>query len=308
MDINFEKELKSIAPEKNSVLSIGVFNGVHLGHCHLIGRLVTTAREHSFSSIVITFKEKPRNKPGFETRNSYITSLPDRIQLIKDLGVDIVAAMEFTPEITGMGAAEFVILLQKHLKIKGMVVGPNFALGRNREGDIKTLTALGKEMGFFIEVVPPAMLNGEIVSSTAIRKALALGDISRAGALLGRRFSVKGLVVTGKGRGRTLGFPTANLAIEPEYVLPKDGVYTTRSHFDCKEYSSVTNIGFSPTFDGGIRTIEVFIMDFSGDLYNKEIKIEIIERLRDEIKFPSVEELRRQMTGDVERARELLSH
>lgn len=300
---NLEKELKRLSPASDSVLSVGVFDGVHLGHRELLGRLAEVARKNNFVSVVITFRQNPKAILNGGPNTTLLTSLDDRIQLIKGLGIDKVTALSFTPALVQTPAADFVGLLQKYLRMRGMVVGPDFALGRNREGNIEKLTHLGKEKGFFLEVVPPVRFSGDVVSSTAIRQALLQGDIPRVNGLLGRRFSLHGIVEPGTARGKALGFPTANIRLNPENALPADGVYLTRAYLDNKAYSSVANIGFAPTLGVGVRRLEVYLLDFAGDLYEKDLKVEFVERLREEKKFSSVEELRQQVMRDVQRAR-----
>jgi len=186
------------------------------------------------------------------------------------------------------------------------VIGPDFTLGRNREGGANTLHRLGQEMNFSVTVIPPIMVSGEVVSSTAIRKALADGDMKRVVNLIGRSFSLEGRVITGTGRGIELGFPTANLNIDSEQALPAEGVYATWSYIDDKAYQSMTNIGKRPTFDGNERTVEVYILDYHSDLYGRKLEIDIIERLRGEKKFDTVEELKKQIIEDVKQGRAIL--
>ncbi len=302
-----EKDLKRLSPARDSVLSVGVFDGVHLGHRELLGRLAEVARKNSFASIVITFRQNPKAVLNGGPNTTLLTSLDDRIQLIKGLGIDIVTALSFTPALVQTPAAEFVGLLQKHLRMRGMVVGPDFALGRNREGNIEKLTSLARERGFLLEVVPPVLCGRDVVSSTAIRQALLQGDMPKVNGLLGRRFSLHGIVEPGTGRGKALGFPTANIRISPENALPADGVYLTEAYSDNKAYSSVTNIGFAPTLGVGVRRLEVYLLGFEENLYGKDLKVEFVERLRKEKKFGSVEELRQQVMRDIERARVLSS-
>jgi riboflavin kinase/FMN adenylyltransferase len=176
-------------------------------------------------------------------------------------------------------------------------------MGRNREGDANALRALGKEMGFSVTAVPPVKINGEVVSSTAIRNALAKGDMEKVHRLTGRFFSLHGRVIAGDGRGAKLGFPTANLDIvDPQHAIPADGIYATRAYIEVRTYKSVTNIGTRPTFDGGNRTVEVYIIDFKGNLYGQDLKIDILKRLRKEKRFASVEELKKQMAEDVKQS------
>ena len=202
---------------------------------------------------------------------------------------------------------QFLGLLQKNLRMKGLVVGPDFALGRNREGNIAALRKLGEEMDFTVTVVPPLQVNDEIASSTAIRKALSKGDARKVRNLAGHPFSLHGKVVVGTGRGVGLGFPTANLEINQEQAIPADGVYASWVHIDGETYQSVTNIGTCPTFDGGERTVEVYIIDYNGDLYGRQLRVDFVERLRGEEKFAGVEELKKQIAADVRQGKSILN-
>jgi len=188
-----------------------------------------------------------------------------------------------------------------------MILGWDFALGRHREGSLEALHELGKKLGFTTEVVGPVKYKDEVISSTAIRKALADGDMAKANAMLGRPFSLEGRVITGEGRGAELGFPTANLDLDPIQALPADGVYATIAHFEGKTYPAATFIGRRPTFDGVERIAEVHMLDFTGDLYRKSLKIDIIERLRGEQKFPDAESLKAQIARDIVAVRERLA-
>jgi len=298
-----EKELKRLSLGRDSVLSVGVFDGVHLGHRELLGRLAEVARKNDFVSIVITFRQNPKAVLNGGPNTTLLTSLDERIRLIESLGITTVTALSFTPGLLGTSADDFVALLQRHLRMRGMVVGPDFALGKNREGTIEKLTSLAKERGFFLEVLPPVLYGGNVVSSTAIRQALLQGDMPKVNALLARRFSLHGIVEPGTGKGSALGFPTANIRLSPENALPADGVYLTKAYTGDKEYSSVSNMGFAPTLGVGVRRLEVYLLHFEGDLYGRDLKVDFIERLREEKKFDSVEELRQQIVKDVERAR-----
>jgi len=301
-----EAELAKLSPKKDMLLTIGVFDGVHLGHRHLIAKLTELARQQGLASGVITFNRNPREVLVPKTRLPFLTDIERRIELLKSEGVDEVIPLSFTPELAALSPKEFIVLLKKHLRMKGLVVGPDFALGKNREGDSDFLRKLGEEMDFNVTVVPPLKIDGEVVSSTAIRKALAEGDMRRAQKLMARPFRLHGRVVRGDKRGAELGFPTANLDTEREQALPADGVYTSRTYIDDQAHPAMTNIGLHPTFGGGKRLVEVYIMDYKGDLYGRELAVDIIERLRGEKKFDSPEELRAQIAEDVKRGKTTL--
>jgi len=306
--MHVEEELGRFSPQKDMLLTIGVFDGVHLGHRHLISRLVSEAKQKGMLSGVITFKHHPRDLLSSRPHLPYLTTLQEREHLLKQEGVDAVVALSFTREVASVTARDFVSLLQKHLRMKGLVVGPDFALGKDRQGTTDFLAALGKEMGFTVEVASPKKIDGEVVSSTAIRNALAEGDMHRVTRLLGHPFSLHGKVTTGEHRGVGMGFPTANIAVDTRQALPPDGVYATRAYIETQTCPSMTNIGRRPTFgNDNERTVEVYILDYSSDIYGKDLKIELIERLRGERKFDDIEALKSQITEDVKRGREILA-
>ena len=302
-----EAELARFSPDKDMLLTIGVFDGVHLGHKDLISQLVAQARQQDLLSGVVTFRQHPQEVLQPQTRLPFLTDLTERSNLLKGEGVAVIIPLTFTAESAQLSARQFVDLLKKYLRMRGLVIGPDFALGRNREGNASTLCTLGKEMGFSVMVVPAVMINGEVVSSTAIRKALADGDMKKVRSLAGRPFSLHGQVVTGAGRGIALGFPTANLDIAPEQAVPADGVYATWAYIDGRTYPSMTNIGQNPTFNDRKRAAEVYVVDYQSDLYGHELKIDIVERLRDEKKFNTVAELKKQIAEDVKRGKAILN-
>ena len=305
--MGIEEELAAFSLKKDTLLTIGVFDGVHLGHKYLISQLKEHARRQNLLSGVVTFRQHPQEVLSPQTKLPYLTDLEQRVKLLKKEGVDAVIVLSFTPELARLSARQFVGLLKKYLGMRGLVVGPDFALGQNREGDVNALRILGQEMNFSVTVVSPIMINGKVVSSTAIRKALADGNMQKVHSLVGRLFSLRGRVVTGAGRGVEIGFPTANLDINAGQALPADGVYATRAYVGDKIYQSVSNIGRRPTFDGKERTVEVYILDYHGDLYGRELKIDVIERLRGEERFSTVAELKKQMVEDVKQGRAILN-
>ena len=301
-----EEELAKFAPHRETVLAIGVFDGVHLGHRHLIEYLKRQALVREHLAGIVTFANHPQEIVSPQIPISYLTGLEEKISLLQQLDVELIVPLSFTLELSQLSARHFVALLQKHLGMRGIVGGPDFALGQGREGDVSTLHSLGKEAGFTMDVVPPKMIDGEIISSTAIRQALAQGDVTKAEKLLGHPFGLSGQVVHGVERGKALGFPTSNIAVDPDQALPADGVYVTRAYFGNSAYPSVTNIGESPTFGQGERTIEVYLLDFAGELYDRELRIELVGRLREERRFSTPEELKTQISRDVEETRAIL--
>ena len=306
MKVQLVSELSTFTPERETLLTIGVFDGVHLGHRHLIRKLTQRAAEGNFLSGVVTFNSNPKAVLSPRTKLARLTTLEERASLLKSLGVDLVIPLTFTTEVAALSAREFVLYLKKYLKMRGLVIGPNFALGRDREGNAAALQSLGRELGFTVEVVKPLMVESSLVSSTAVREALARGDMKSTNRLLGRNFSLSGPVAAGVERGHVLGFPTANIQFDAGQAMPEDGVYVTLAHLGEKVYQSVTNIGVKPTFGKGERTVEVHILGFSGDLYGQKLTIELVERLRPEMKFAGPEELSAQIKKDVEQAKTIL--
>jgi len=308
MTTQIEKALAKLTPPRETLLSIGVFDGVHLGHQHLISHLLASARQRNLMSGAITFDRHPQTVLSPRHPLPWLNNLEDKISFLRRLGVELVAVLPFTQELAKISAGNFAQLLKKYLKMRGLVIGPDFALGKDREGDASTLKALGEEMGFTVEVIPPFVLNGIAVSSTAIREALAHGDVKQVQELAGRPFSLSSQVIPASGRGRKLGFPTANLDIKPEQALPSDGIYATIAYINHEPLPSVTNIGLRPTFGGDRRWVEVYLIDYRGQLYGQKLKIDFVDRLRDERRFENAEELKAQIRKDIEQARLVLTN
>ncbi len=302
-----EEELARFSPHKDMLLTIGVFDGVHLGHKYLISQLKERAGQQNLLGGVVTFRQHPQEVLAPQTTMPFLTDLAERSNLLKNEGVEAIIALSFDRELAQLSTRQFISLLKNYLRMRGIVVGPDFALGQKREGNIDALSALAQDMNFSITVVPPIMINGEVVSSTAIRSALADGDMKKVHTLIGRLFSLHGRVVSGTGRGVKLGFPTANLDINPQQALPADGIYATRAYIDDKAYHSMTNIGKRPTFGDNERTVEVYVLDYHSDLYGHELKIDIIERLRGEKKFDTEEALKKQITEDIKEGSAILN-
>jgi len=303
--MNIIDELAAVQPKQEMVLTIGVFDGVHPGHQHLISKLKEKAQEIGALSGVVTFSWHPKALLSPQKELPYLTSLDHKVELIKNLGIDHVIVLSFTQELADLSARDFVSLLKTHLKMCGLVIGPDFALGKGRDGNAEKLRSIGEEMGFFVEVVPPLKIGDRVISSTAIRKALVKGTVREVTEMLGRRYRLSGKVVHGDHRGgELLGFPTTNLSVKNNRAIPADGVYITRAFVGDKVYKAITNIGIRPTFAASGRTIETHILDFEGDLYEQDFCIEFVKRLRGEIKFKSLEKLKEQIAADVTAARE----
>jgi len=305
--MEIEQELANITPRGETLLTIGVFDGVHAGHRYLLEKLQKRAAKKNLLSGVVTFSPHPQSVLHPHNQLPWLSNLEDRIRAFQELGINIVAVLTFSPKVAQLSAREFISLVKKQLRMRGIMVGPDFTLGRGREGDINLLRALGREMKFSVEVIPPYTINGEVVSSTLIRRALAQGDMRKVERLMGRHFYLGGKVITSDKRGRVLGFPTANLDIKPQQALPGNGIYATIAQVDGKQFSSATNIGIRPTFGEGEKTVETHLLNYKGDLYGKDMRLEFVQKLRDEQRFPSSEELKAQIEKDVREVEAILA-
>jgi len=296
-----------LVPRKETFLTIGVFDGIHVGHRYLLKNLIERAKEENLLSGVVTFNPHPQSVLHPNEQLRWLSNLEDRVRAFQELGINIVAVLTFTPKVAQLRARDFMSLLKKHLKMHGIMVGPDFTLGRGQEGNINMLRTLGHEMKFSVEVVPPFTIDGEIVSSTLIRQALIQGDMRRIEKLMGHYFYLRGKVITSDKRGRALGFPTANLDIEPQQALPGNGIYATITQVNSKRFPSATNVGTRPTFGEGKKMVETHLIQYKGDLYGKEIRVEFVQKVRDEQRFPSAEELKVQMGKDVQEVEAILA-
>ena len=305
--MEIEQELAKITPQGETLLTIGVFDGVHAGHRYLLEKLKRRAAERRLLSAVVTFDPHPQSVLHPHEQLPWLSSLEDRIRALEELDVKIVAVLTFTPKLAQLGARDFMSLLRKYLKMRGIMVGPDFILGRGGQGNISLLQALGGEMEFTVNVVLPFTIEGEVVSSTLIRQALAQGDMKRVESLMGRRFHLRGKVTTSDKRGRLLGFPTANLDIKPRQALPGNGTYATITLVNGQRFPSATNVGTRPTFGEGERMVETYLLDYRGDLYGRQLRIEFVRKLRNEQRFPSAEELIVQMSKDVQEVDAILA-
>ena len=297
------EELARAAPGRPSAVTIGKFDGVHRGHQHLVGQLIEHARQRDLASVVITLHPHPITVLRPNTTITYLCSLEERVATLRALGVDEVGVLSFTSELAQLSYREFVSLLVDELQLRFLLVGADFALGRDREGNGDAMQALAAERGFEFQELPLLGEGDAKVGSRVVREALSQGDVEGVSRLLGRPFALHGPVVRGAERGRSIGFPTANIAIAADLALPSFGVYVTRAHLGEKSYPSVTNIGQRPTF-GEIRpTVEVHLLDFDSDLYERELRIDLLHRLRPEQRFDGVEQLVGQIQQDVVAAR-----
>ena len=293
--------------ERATVLTIGAFDGVHLGHQHLINATVQRAHALGYQSAVLTFDPHPDLVIHPQRKRLYLAHLEERVQRIADLKVDLLIVLPFTHEVMGLDAHEFMQRVCSAVALRELWVGWDFALGRKREGDLARLREIGRAFGYSVHPVEAFLLDGAPVSSTRIRAALSAGAVEEAATLLGRPFDVRGPVVEGDRRGRTIGFPTANIRVDPLCMLPGDGVYVCRAWRGERSYGAVANVGMRPTFDGTRRTVEAYLLDFVGDLYGETLRLDFLHRLRGEQKFDGVAALIAQITADVAAARAWLN-
>ena len=290
-----------------SAVTIGMFDGVHLGHRSLLAALRSEAERIEGEAVVLTFDRHPMELLASEHAPLYINTLEQRVRLLEDAGAEQVVVARFDNKLADMSPEEFVDqTLIGDLKAAAVIVGTNFRFGKKRAGDVELLRKLGDERGFRVVGVEPAMVHGAPVSSTRVRNAIERGDIKAAAELLGRPFAMLGRVVTGRGIGRELGFPTANIDVGQRQITPCNGIYAVRVMVAGKEMSGVCSIGVRPTLGPGERVTEVYIEGFEGNLYGVELEVAFYARMRDEIKFDSLDSLTAQIALDVEEAKRLL--
>ncbi len=302
------RDLTAVRLARPTVLTIGSFDGIHRGHQHLISRVVARAKEVGAASALVTLHPHPKIVLRPHSPLQYLSTIEERLDLLAPLGLDYAVVLPFSLEYSQIRARDFVQLLIDHLNMREIFCGPDFALGYKREGNVAFLRELGKEKGFTVNVVEPQKDDRQVFSSTRIRELIAEGELDEATQYLGRYPSVRGRVVRGDQRGRTLGFPTANLAVAERRLIPANGIYAVRVNIGGRWYGGAASIGVRPTFaSDGQRTVEVYVLDFDGDLYDQVIEVQFVKRLREELKFANVQELIAQMNRDVAETRRVLS-
>lgn len=288
-------------------MTIGNFDGVHLSHQFICRKLATEAKEAGAKSLVITFDPHPKMILHPNIRPFYlITTLAEKLKLLENCGIDATLVIPFSPEYSKITAQQFVYeFLGQKLAVKKIIVGHDYTFGQARQGNSDYLICAGNKLGFAVEVVDAFKVGNDIVSSTLIRNLILQGEMGCVYGYLGRWYNVAGTVVSGKGRGVGLGFPTANLEPEKE-LLPPPGIYAAFAELEGKRYMAALNIGTKPTFADDTNTFEAYLLDFTGDIRGKKINILFVEKLRDIIKFDSPETLKKQIAADVEKARTIL--
>lgn len=292
--------------DRGTSLTIGNFDGVHRGHSRLLSLVMDRAAQHGLTSLAVTFDPHPLRVIRGQTP-PFLTTTRQKLELLKASGLDYVLCLEFTPDMAQLSPEEFVErYLVRGLACRHLVIGHDYSFGRGGAGNYDTLLELGEKYGFVTERIEALTINGEVVSSTRIRDLIQQGRVEEAQPLLGRHFQVEGAVIKGSRRGGPLiGVPTANLEITDELV-PLPGVYAVRAEHDGVSYPGVANVGHNPTFNQQALSVEVHLFDFSGDLYGKRLGVSFVSRLRGEIRFSGVEELKQQIHRDIEEGRRLL--
>lgn len=300
------RDLSDAPYDKDSIVTVGTFDGVHLGHQRLINTLVQEAKAHSKRSVIVTFDPHPQTVLANRRGPIHVlSSLEEKSVLLEDLGLELMVVIRFDTAFAELSAEDFILkVLLPRVGMSKCLVGYDHFFGRDRTGSLDTLRRLGKSTGFDVESVPPVMFEGHEIKSTRIRILLSSGDVASAARLLGRPYILSGVVTLGNQRGRTLGFPTANLALsDSSKLVPGKGVYVTRVTVDDRTLRGVTNIGTRPTFGGGTElSIETHIVNFDGRLYDKPIALEFLDRLRDEVQFGSQAELSERIRQDIKEA------
>jgi riboflavin kinase/FMN adenylyltransferase len=300
------RSLEEVRSE-NSWLAVGVFDGVHRGHQQIINRLVAGAHENDALAVILTFDPHPAKV--FGRGDIKLLTLPgERARLLGNLGVDVVVTQPFDMDLANVTAFDFMKRLKTQLGLAHLVLGYDSTLGKDREGNAARLTEIGSELGYSVETISALGDESGVISSTEIRKLVTVGRVDEAARLMGHPYQLQGLVSVGDQRGRTIGFPTANLDYAREKVIPAGGIYACWAFLGSEKYKAAVNIGTNPTFTPDKQTlnVEAYLLDFDRDIYGEVIWLEFIERLRDELKYTTVDALIKQIDKDVEQTREIL--
>lgn len=302
-------DITTFTTQQSTVLTIGTFDGVHLGHQKIIERVVTTARQEGLLATIFTFFPHPRMVVQHDKSLKLIHTLEEKKQLLQQLGVDLLVVQPFNEAFAQLTAEEFVsTILVQHLNVKKVIIGYDHRFGRNRTANINDMRLFGEKYGFAVEEISVQEVDEVSVSSTKIREALNKGDVTTAEHYLGTPYSLTGTVVHGLKLGRTLGYPTANIQVTEDYkLIPKDGVYVVYSYIGGQKVYGMMSIGKNPTIEGKGASIEVYFFDFNGDLYDRELTIYFVKYLREERKFSSVALLKKQLQDDETTARKAIA-
>ena len=299
------RSLDDIQNIKETVVALGNFDGIHVGHQELIRRAVKSARITGMKSAVFTFNNHPKNVVAGKRVIKNIMYYDEKVEMMKKMGIDYLFSIDFDYNISHTSPEDFVTeILMNKLKMKEAFCGFNYRFGYQAKGTTDLLMKMGRRKGFSLHVIDPIKVKGQVVSSTLIRQLIAEGKVDECRLMLGRNYTIGGEVVRGNMIGRTIGFPTSNILIDESMVTPSNGVYITLCDYNFNQYEGVTNVGIKPTIGDNKRVIETHIFDFDKDIYGREIKVEFIKKIRDEMKFPSVDELAEQIQRDCQTARD----
>jgi riboflavin kinase/FMN adenylyltransferase len=293
---------------KNAWLTVGVFDGVHRGHREIIRKLTADAHSNNAPAVLLTFDPHPANVlTGRDIK--CLTTPTERADLLGTLGVDIVITQRFTPDLSAVPAHEYMSRLKETLGLSHLLIGYDFALGKGREGNAARLTEIGKELNYSVEVINALSDESGVISSTEIRKLVATGNVTEATKLLDYHYSMSGEVIHGAERGRKIGFPTANVDYPKQKVIPANGIYACWAWLGEEKFMAATNIGLNPTFtpERQVPSLEAYLLNFDRDIYGQNLKLEFVSRIRDELKFDSVEALIEKIHDDVNKTRDVLS-
>lgn len=311
MSIQVFRKLSDIKYDKNTILTLGTFDGIHLGHQHIISAVVEKTKKNKMRNFVLTFDPHPRKVLSKDDKVYLLSSLEEKVEMFTKLGVENIFVIEFTKEFSQQSAEQFITdYLVKGIGVSEIVIGYDHHFGKGRGGNAETLTSLGEESGFTVDNIPSFKLDDIIISSTKVRNALSEGDVALAAKMLGRSYRFSGTVVGGDKRGRELGYPTANIQLDyPEKLLPLIGIYAVKVILQNQTHNGLLSIGRRPTFyEDGEVVSEVYIYDFNRQIYGEKISIELVERLRGEEKFNSTDELIAQMNKDKENGIKVLNN
>ena len=299
--------LKELSLE-NSWLTIGVFDGVHRGHQQIIHRMTAGAHENEVPAVVLTFDPHPARIFG-RGEIKLLTLPEERAELLASMGVDIVITHPFDQNVAGTTAIDFMRQVKQHLGVSHLVLGYDSTIGKNREGNATRLREIGLELGYTVEVVSALSDESGVISSTEIRKLIATGNVPGGARLMGHNYSLHGPVVDGDKRGRTIDVPTANIGYSPDKLIPANGIYACWAYLNDQKYCAAVNIGFNPTFtpDKQTANVEAHLLDFKREIYGEDVCLEFVDRLRDELRFNSVDALLEQIWKDIEDTRKILS-
>jgi riboflavin kinase/FMN adenylyltransferase len=293
--------------ERPTILTVGVFDGVHRGHQHLIGTVVRRAQLLECQSAALTFDPHPDLVVRPDSGRLYLASLADRAEQIERLGVDLLIVLPFTRERMSQSALDFMRQVCGAIALRELWAGPDLSVGHKREGSLSRLAEIGHDLGYTVHPMEPLSIDGAQIRSTRIRHALEAGDVEQSERLLGRPFELRGTVVSGDKRGRTIGFPTANVSVDAQQALPANGVYICAVEIAGEQYGAVTNVGTRPTFDGVARRVEAYLLDFGREIYGESVRVRFLHRLRAEQKFDGIAALIAQITQDVADGRAYLA-